>query len=216
MRPSHVNQHSSGLHAAIASRGPALDFAELRDARMHWAPLPHTALRPRTRNGCACRATTSSRWKSVRTCIVPLYVPLQIDAAGGGRPGPAAVEALRARPFIPVDDLTQAFEHVAQVLQSPSVHNVSGLGPEHGLVILHGRCPNCRQAQASGQPAFFAAAIAPRRDVHIAQPGASFTEAVPPPMPLAASTNSGLYLPRLLDAAGLLCPDAPHAWREGM
>ena len=70
-----------------------------------------------------------------------LYVPLLLDAAGlltaqaqlawrSRAPisqwWPAAVEALRARPFIPVDELTQALEHIAlafapPALQAPSV-----------------------------------------------------------------------------------------------
>ena len=168
--------------------GPALDFAELPDARMHWAPLPHRgthgieAWHPQW---ICMRCHNELPFESVRipsptpTCPVCLTPMLwEVDVARNQERWVCSrcPFAHAARPFAPacrVSDLAS---------QQPA--NPPAQGDEHG-------------AAPAPAPALF-----------------QYTTGAPPPLPLRESTNSALYVPLLLDAAGLLTAQAQLAWRS--
>ena len=147
-RPFATTRHAAGLSNPQAGAPHAIGDGHSA------APAPALALTQYTTLGpppLPLRDGTNSA----------LYVPLLLDAAGVLTPQaqlawrsrapfrewwPAAVDALRARPFIPVDELTSALQHVAQDwLSLPRScnrlqRNVSGPGLTRGLAKSH-PCP---------------------------------------------------------------------------
>ncbi|CAE7683973.1 unnamed protein product [Symbiodinium sp. CCMP2592] len=175
--------------------GPAMDFVELPDARMHWAPVPQRRtdgigawqalwICMRCQNELPLdRVTVPEPRPACPLCEVPLHWEVDMSRRQErwvcGRcpfaqsPRPLALE-LATRP--PVDEGAPA-----GATDHPTPHTHNGPAP---WPPLH------------------------RPEVH-----ASIGNLGPPPLPFRDGTNSRVYVPLLLDAAGLLPADAQRAWR---
>ncbi|CAE7730172.1 unnamed protein product [Symbiodinium sp. CCMP2592] len=173
--------------------GPAMDFVELPDARMHWAPVPQRRtdgigawqalwICMRCQNELPLdRVTVPEPRPACPLCEVPLHWEVDMSRRQErwvcGRcpfaqsPRPLALE-LATRP--PVDEGAPA-----GATEHPTSHTHNGPAP---WPPLH------------------------RPEAH-----ASIVNLGPPPLPFRDGTNSRVYVPLLLDAAGLLPADAQ--WR---
>ncbi|CAE7234973.1 unnamed protein product [Symbiodinium sp. CCMP2592] len=164
--------------------GPALDFIELPDARMHWAPLP--------RRGTHGIEAWHPQWLCMRCHNELPFESVRI-------PSPTATCPVCVTPMLWEVDVARHHERWV-CSRCPFAHAARPFAP-----ACH--APDVANQQPANPPA--------QGDEHGAAPAPApalfqYTTSGPPPLPLREGTNSALYVPLLLDAAGLLTAQAGH------
>ena len=168
--------------------GPAFDFAELPDARMHWAPLP--------RRGTDGIETWLLQWICMRCRNELPFENVRM-------PSPTPTCPMCHTPILwEVDVARQQERWVCS--RCPHAHAARPFAPTRHAAGLSNPQAGAPHAIGDGHSAAPAPALALTQ----------YTTIGPPPLPLRDGTNSALYVPLLLDAAGVLTPHAQLAWRS--
>ncbi|CAE7588561.1 unnamed protein product, partial [Symbiodinium microadriaticum] len=195
--------------------GPATGFMELPDARMHWAPVPHrndrgivswtpqwlcmrcqnmlptARVQPPGPPPCGHRCLTLMSWEVDLASHTERWVCSRCPFAHMARPLALGPE--------PSPALVASLEHAANA----SAQAQLPLSPV--LPGLARRIKTTGETEPADAPPPVAAPAAELGGA------VQHTEAEPPVLPFAASTNSAVYVPLLLDAAGMLSAGARRA-----
>ena len=183
------------IRAACCNRraGPALDFAELPDARMHWTPLP--------RRGTEGIEAWLPQWMCMRC-----QNELRLERICVPDPTPSCPVCLTPMLW-EVDCARRQERWVCSRCPFARSSRPLALRP----------VPPCRSPALPihAPPALPAADPGVHNALHAPVPAPTqFTTLDPPPLPLRDCTNSALYVPLLLDAAGMLSAEAQRDWRS--
>ncbi|CAE7799301.1 NSF, partial [Symbiodinium necroappetens] len=183
------------IRAACCNRlaGPALDFAELPDTRMHWTPLP--------RRGTEGIEAWLPQWMCMRC-----QNELRLERICVPDPTPSCPVCLT--PMLWEVDCARRQERWA-CSRCPFAHS--------GRPLALRPVPPCRSPDlpTHAPPALPAADPGVHNALHAPVPAPTqFTTLGPPALPLRDGTNSALYVPLLLDAAGMLSAEAQRDWRS--
>ena len=196
--------------------GPATGFMELPDARMHWAPVPH-----RNDRGIA---SWTPQWLCMR--CQNMLPTARVQPPG---PPPCCHRCLTLMSW-EVDLASHTERWVCSRCPFAHMARPLALGPEPSPALV---APLEHAANASAQAQLPLSPVLPGLARRIETTGATepadappavaapaaelggvvqYAEAEPPVLPFAASTNSAVYVPLLLDAAGMLSAGARRAW----
>ena len=173
--------------------GPALDFAELPDARMHWTPLP--------RRGTEGIEAWLPQWMCMRC-----QNELRLERICVPDPTPSCPVCLT--PMLWEVDCPRRQERWV-CSRCPFAHS--------GRPLALRPVPPCRSPDLPNHapPALPAADPGMHNALHAPVPAPTqFAILGPPALPLRDGTNSALYVPLLLDAAGMLSAEAQRDWRS--
>ncbi|CAE7447292.1 unnamed protein product, partial [Symbiodinium pilosum] len=178
--------------------GPAMGFLELPGRAMRWAPLPH--------RGTYDISSWTPMWMCMR-CQRELPT--------------ARVQVPHPRPNCPNCCVPFAWEgDIRHAVERWVCSRCLVAGPAHPLALQQLACsPNTSDADRIGHVDSIGGPCAvsvpdaslPATPPHA--PARNWVHAEPPPIPLPQATNSCVYMPLLLDAAGLLHGRAREAWR---
>ena len=219
--PEPEEPHHVRASCCARLAGPAMGFVELPDRSMRWSPVPlrgHAGIRswtpawicmrcqaelpaasvsmPLPRPPCHC-CHALMIWEVDLRLETERWVCNRCPASGPARP-------LDLRPFL-----------AASPVQSPTADPVS-VAPAAPVVPATPSPPALAEAGAVTPPDLPAAfaLVSDVPDGH--NPGPAFmdhTRAGPPHVPLHQATYSCVYVPLLLDAAGMLHAEARAQWR---
>ena len=162
--------------------GPAMGFVELPDNRMHWAPVPC--------RGQAGIASLNAVWLCMRCSSELEWQRVQVPS-----PAPACMRC--SVPMLWEVDMSQRTERWA-CRRGPAAGHARGLALRAAATSPADPVP----APLAPDPPRLPSPNAP----------ADLAQMPPPPLPFAQHTNSRIYVPLLLHAAGMASPETRGLW----